>query len=483
MVMRSPWIVTASLLVSSAVLLGSLSAQSDRPKYKFLRQNENWSWLAGKDTATTGDFWDPYKHFSLNEDGTIWGSLGGSLRLRYEGWNNFNFSAPPGATHDDGFLLTRVRMHADVHVGEDFRAFVEFKGAYGGDRDLPGGRRGLDSDTAALQQAFVDFRIVLDEDWSVTLRPGRQMLMFGKQRLVSPLGWSNTLRSWDGVSAALKGDDLTVTGFWTIFDPVQRYHFNDGDQDIQLYGVYATGKCGDGGGEADWSKGYDLYFIGFSRDASTFAGFNGTTGHEDRFTVGARTWGDVGSTGMDYDVEAAWQFGEVGSGDINAYMVAAEVVYPLVDTAWNPRLHVGLDIASGDRTTGGDVQTFNQLYPLGHAYLGYIDTIGRQNIIDLSAGATCTPIKKLTTKVTWHQFWLMDDDDALYNAGGGVVRAGGATGATSVGSELDVTFKYPIDPHLVLLVGYSHFFADSVLEKSGPSEDIDFGYVQAEYTF
>ncbi len=31
--------------------------------------------------------------------------------------------------------------------------------------------------------------------------------------------------------------------------------------------------------------------------------------------------------------------------------------------------------------------------------------------------------------------------------------------------------------------GYSHFFADSVLEKSGPSEDIDFGYVQAEYTF
>ncbi len=79
--MRDLWIAATSLLVSSGVLLGSLNAQSDRPKFQFLRQNEDWSWLAGKDTATTGDFWDPYKHIPLSEDGTVWASLGGSLRL------------------------------------------------------------------------------------------------------------------------------------------------------------------------------------------------------------------------------------------------------------------------------------------------------------------------------------------------------------------------------------------------------------------
>ena len=32
-----------------------------------------------------------------------------------------------------------------------------------------------------------------------------------------------------------------------------------------------------------------------------------------------------------------------------------------------------VDYASGDGVPGGDVGTFNQLYPLEHAYLGYMD--------------------------------------------------------------------------------------------------------------
>ncbi len=478
--MRDLWTAAVWAAVVSSGVLGGLNAQSERPKLQFLRQNEDWSWLAGKDTSTTGDFWDPYKHIPLDEDGSVWASLGGSLRFRYEAWDNFNFGAPPGVTHDDGFLLTRLRAHADVHVGEDFRAFVEFKGAYCGDRRLVGGRRTLDSDTADLQQAFVDIRLKHDEDWSITLRPGRQMLSFGKERLISPLAWSNTLRTWDGVSAVIEGKDITITGFFTWFAPVQRYSFNDGDLDFQLYGAYLTGKWGDSGGEAPWLTGYDLYLIGVSNDEITF---NGTSGHEDRVTLGVRVWGNLGDSPFDYDMEAAWQLGEVGSGDVNAYMLGAELGYSLAETAWNPRLHLGLDIASGDHKNGGDVQTFNQLFPLGHAYLGYIDTIGRQNILDLSAGATCTPVEKLKTKATWHQFWLMDDNDALYNAGGGVVRPGGATGSTSVGSELDITVEYPVDAHLKLLFGYSHFFDGSVLEQSGTHDDIDFAYAQAEYTF
>ena len=40
-------------------------------------------------------------------------------------------------------------------------------------------------------------------------------------------------------------------------------------------------------------------------------------------------------------------------------------------------------MGSGDDEPGGDVETFNQLFPLGHAYFGYIDLIGRQNALDL----------------------------------------------------------------------------------------------------
>lgn len=479
--MRDLWIAGATLLLSSGVWVGSLCAQSDRPRFQFLRQNEDWSWLAGKDTSATGDVWDPFKYVALNEDGSLWASFGGSLRLRYEAWDNFNFGAgPAGVTTDDGFLLTRVRAHADVHYGEDFRAFVEVKSAHTGDRRLAGGRRTLDSDSADLQQGFVDFKLGADEDYSLVLRPGRQMLLLGSQRLVSPLAWSNTLRTWDGVSAILEGEGFQVQGFWTYFAPVQKYSFNDGDLDIQLYGAFLSGKGSVGGDEPEWVQGYDLYVLGFSNDGSTY---NGTTGHEDRLTLGGRVWGKMGGSGFDYEVEAAWQVGEVGSGDINAYMLTGVLGYPMRDTDWDPKFHVGVDIASGDRKAGGDVQTFNQLFPLGHAFLGYIDTIGRQNIIDLNAGVTVTPVEKLVAQVTWHQFWLMDDDDALYNAGGGIVRGGGATGSTSVGSELDFTFKYPVDPHLMIEFGYSHFFDGSVLEQSGTHKDIDFAYLQAEYTF
>ena len=113
--------------------------------------------------------------------------------------------------------------------------------------------------------------------------------------------------------------------------------------------------------------------------------FNGTTGHEDRYTIGGRVFG--ASHGFDYEVENAYQFGHVGSGDVSAWMIATEGGYTL-KAPLTPRLWLGFDYASGDDGAGGDVGTFNQLFPLGHAYFGYIDAVGRQNIVDLHPGAS-----------------------------------------------------------------------------------------------
>lgn len=79
-----------------------------------------------------------------------------------------------------------------------------------------------------------------------------------------------------------------------------------------------------------------------------------------------------------------------------------------------------------------------KLFPLGHAYLGYIDIAGRQNIIDLNAGVTMTPLESMTMGLTGHLLWRAEDTDALYNAGGGVVRAGGLGVDDEVGAELDL---------------------------------------------
>jgi len=443
-----------------------------RPKFTFLRFTEDWSGLRNADESQLADPWDSLKYVPLSDDASIWASFGGHARLRLENWSDFAFGGPADA--DDTFGLWRLALHADVHFGENVRAFVEGKSALATDRDLPGGKRSSDVDSLALEQAFMDLTLSFADGASLTIRPGRQTFLFGKQRLVSPLPWSNTMRRWDGISGILEHEGWTVHSFWTQFVPVLKYEFNEAEEDIEFYGVYATTKIiGD-------TVGLDLYYLGLERTTATF---NGTTGGEDRHTLGGRLFGKIADTSFDYDVEGAYQFGEVGTGDVNAFMIGSELGYRLPDVWGSPRLHVGFDYASGDEAAGGDVETFNQLFPLGHAYLGYIDIVGRQNIVDFSGGVSLRPLDRATISLTGHLFRRAENTDGLYNAGGGVGRAGGHGADEGVVAELALTIKYKFDSHLTGLFGYSHFFAGDFIKESGASEDIDFVYAQLEYTF
>ena len=120
-----------------------------RPAFSpVLRQNENWSALADHDPSQTGDAFDPIKYVPLSADGAVWAGFGGQVRQRFESWNNFGF----GAGNDDNFLLTRLRLHADLHVGDHLRFFAETKSALSTDRALPGGNRLLERDAVDMQQ-------------------------------------------------------------------------------------------------------------------------------------------------------------------------------------------------------------------------------------------------------------------------------------------------------------------------------------------
>ncbi len=449
------------------------TGETSRPAYKFLRFQEDWSGFKDVTSEQTGDFWDDFKYVPLSDDGEVWASFGGHARLRLEDWSSFAFGAP--ANDDDSFLLYRLLLHADVHFGENTRAYIEGKTAGSTDRDLPGGRRTLDVDSLALEQAFVDFNMDLGEASTLTLRPGRQQLVFGKQRLVSPLPWGNTLRRWDGVSAIVNTGGWKLHGFWTQYAPSDKYSFNESDGQTPFYGLYATTTLADSG------YGLDAYFLGLERE--DMISFNGTTGEEERYTLGGRLFGAIGDTNLDFDAEAAYQFGEVGSGDVSAYMFGGEFGCRMPDWWGKPRFALGFDYASGDDRPGGDVETFNQLFPLGHAYLGYMDFVGRQNIMDVSGAVSFTPGEKMTAGIAGHIFRRASDDDGLYNAGGAIVRPGSAGSSSDVGAEIDLTLKYVFDRHCVGVVGYSHFFAGDFIEESGSDDDMDFIHLSLTHTF
>ena len=208
------------------------------PPYTPLRWNEDYSYL--KDPARRSDFLDPLKYIPLGDDPEYYLSLGGSARYRYELFNNNNFGAGP--QDDTGFHLTRLLAHADLHLGPMLRGFVQVKSSMEDGR--AGGPRPIDSDEFDLQQAFVDLKLPLPflaGKATATLRGGRQDLLFGAHRLVGPLDWANTRRTFEGGRVTLgfpAGHTLDL--FWVRPVVVENEEPNSGDGNTSFAGFYDT---------------------------------------------------------------------------------------------------------------------------------------------------------------------------------------------------------------------------------------------------
>lgn len=387
--------------------------------------------------------------------------FGGSVRVRGEAWDNFLFV--PDAS--DSFALVRLLLDAGLRVSDASRLFVEVKAADATSRDLPGGRRPIDVDTLALQQAYFETRRA---DGSLAFRAGRMALRYGRERLVSRLPWGNSLRAWDGALMTLEANGWDVDAFWTYFVPVDKYDMNTADTDRPFRGIYARRAL------ANEGDVLDLYWLSSRRPSVEF---NGTTGAERRETFGMHLALDI--RGYALDVEGALQTGRVGPEDISAAMLAVELTRPLAGSG--AEVLAGLDFASGDDRPGGEVGTFHALYPLGHAYLGYIDAVGRQNVLAAHLGVRMPLGERLRLGLEGHTFHRARTEDALYDAGGGIVLTADASRERHVGEELDVTLTLGLGSG-TLLFGYSRFFAGAFLDEGGRVAT-DFGYLQYQYTF
>ena len=455
---------------------GQPSNEPKRPAYQIGsagRFNEDWSVLRGVDLDTTDDFWDRLKFIPLTSDQNVWLTIGGQARERGEYFRQYLFgnSEPK---QSDGYLLSRYRLSADLHLTRYFRMFAEGRSAFALDRDLAGGRTTSYVDEVDLMNGFADVMIPLGQQASVTLRGGRQELIFGSQRLVGPGDFTQVPRAFEGGAAIGQIAGWTITPFWAQPVVVDKYRFNQSTSDQELFGVFGTGPL------HVVAVNLDLYWLDANNKTVTF---NGTVGREHRHTLGGRVWGKIGATGLDFEVEGAAQFGTVGRGDVATSMFTTVLGYTLPVPRLSPRVYLEFDYASGDDRPGGNVGTFNPLYPNGHSYLGYIDYIGRQNLISPNAGVSVSPIRDLTLSLQQYFFWRASDHDAIYNKSGGVLRPATGTTARYVGAETDVLATYNLTHHIQGYAGYSHFSTGEFIEKTGKDKDSDFYYLAIQYTF
>ncbi len=439
--------------------------------------------------ATPANRPDPFaaiRHVNLSRNGSVWLGVAGQLRERVESWSNFNFGAlPPAPTTlqaSDLFALTRALVSADLHAGAHLQLFAQGKSSFATARDLAGGRRPSDVDEIDVHQLYAE---VLT--WPhgknggvLAVRGGRLEMAYGRDRLVSALDWANTKRSFEGVAAGYGGRSGSITAFWARPVVVRLFHADRRDSTTALFGLYTTLQPARG------VRGVDIYWIGQRRDSGAVA-WNGTAGREMRHTVGVRVWGPTrGRSALDLEGEAALQFGKVGSNTIHASMFTGQVGYTFRHAPRAPRLYVNLDYASGDAAPGGAVGTFSQLNPQPHPFLGFADIAGRQNIVDVSGGGAMRLWRTLVGTAEYHTLRRASAKDAFYALSGAVSRPATFGTSKSLASELDLTFRWPVDTHRLVLAGWSHVFPGAFIRQgggsSGADKPIDFVYLMAQYT-
>jgi alginate export protein len=461
-----PKIVAASALTFAVLNLarGDDTAPSamSPPAHTALRYDEDYSYL--KDPAARTNLFDSLKYVPLNKQGDWYLTLGGELRDRYEYFNNYTFGS--GTQDRDGYNLLRTMTDVDLHLGEYVRVFTE--GISATEQDRAGGPRASDENEFGLYQAFVDIKIPLAPDTSLTLRAGRQVIVFGAQRLIGVSDFTNVRRTDDGVRATLTMPGDTLDVFYAEPVRVLPHTFDDDGTEAVLAGIYNT---------------WGVPGVYVNRPSITF---NTTTSGETRYTLGTRL--TANPKPFDFDLEADYQFGRFDYQATHAFSIAAIGGYTFEDATFTPRTFLGLDIASGgNQSHPGD--TFDQLFPSGHDQFGIIDAIGRQNIIDVHPGVTLTLLenkpgaKRLTLLTQYRQFWRESNQDAAYTSSGTILRASGGSNSSEIGGEVDCQVNWQLNHYISGYAGYCHFFHGSFITETGPHSDIDFAYSALTFTF
>lgn len=419
---------------------------------------------------TQHDIFDPLHRIHLGDNFLF--STGGHASYRYMQELGSRLSGK-----DNEYGLFRTRVFGDLWYQDRIRAYVEFISAQTFDQELP--PLAIDRNYADFLNAFIDVKIADINDKPAYVRVGRQEVLLGSQRLVSPLEWATTRRNFDGVRAFRQGDKFDVDLFYLSPVKVTKDKLDSHDNNQNFAGGWFTYRP---------EKGtfIDFYytFLDNTNNATPAVGaaaFPLAIAPFNVHTFGSRYAGDKNN--FLWDVEAMLQFGDHGPSDTLAGSVTVGGGYNFKCAPMNPTFWVYYDYASGDRSpNANDYNTFNQLFPFGHYFLGFIDLVGRQNIQDWNVHLYLYPTKWITFNAQYHHLRLDSANDALYNAGGVPLRIDptGAAGK-NVGNELDLLVNFHLGPHSDILIGWSKLWAGSFIENTGSGRDPELLYLMYNF--
>lgn len=442
-------------------------------------------------------------------------TVSGEARVRYEyrtgaAFGTLNTAGPNGSNRraNESAASERIRIGVGYDLTPDVAFFAQIQDArvWGtecvGSSGCVASSNGIGTVSSAnqngsgidLHQGYIQVKNVLTPGLSLKL--GRQEIIFGDHRLFGNFGWSQVGNSFDAVRSTWSTKMADVDLFWAriietelsagcaagnancsgvIFPAAGTTSTTDQD----IYGAYVTFKPA-----ANWTI-EPYYFL--LKDSRYQAGAAATTPQapdQARNVLGMRVNGKAG--GLDFTPEAVWQFGGVGNlgtglGEahnlhINAHAEAVKIGYTFEPVPMKPRIGFEFNYASGDNCVSGKggtcnslghLNTFDNLYPTNHFHYGYMDLMAWKNMVNYRATFDLkpSPVSKFQVDFILHR--LARTGDNWYRASQGVYATTAASNqAASLGQEIDVHYWHTFKEKFKFEVGYGHFFAGEYIEKS-----------------
>ncbi len=289
---------------------------------------------------------------------------------------------------------------------------------------------------------------------------GRLNIDLGRRRWVARNSFRNATNAFDGVSWMMGETDVwNVRGFAVA--PVRRFlrSLDESDTERRLWGLYYESH------HVEWMR-TDLYYLGH-RDRGPYRDFD---------MAGGRIRKRPAAGELHYEVESAYQFGNVSERGKFQHFQHVEGGFTF-DGTWTPQVALQFDYAS---------RGFDFLYgarAFEFAPTGIFGPFFRSNLLSPGLRLVGNPTEKLSIYAQQRALWLADGRSPW--AGSNRRDPSGAAG-TYLGHTTDLRAGYTIADNLFLQAGFVHFRFGGV-PKRAPDATGDhytnYAYTSLEFIF
>lgn len=365
----------------------------------------------------------------------------------------------------------------------------------------------------------------------LSLKAGRQYIVFGNHSLFGHFDWANTGYSHDGVMLQYSTKSIDTYLGW----------FKTSESDlgqaapVGSLGNNIAGTTNSASADGDMVIFYNQikavpgfliepYYIFYrnglaSGQVTTDVAFGqGAPKHANqvRHTVGNRI--EMRKGNFDATNEIVYQFGSMGDNgagsalaggaggcqssgrclSINAWATRNWIGYTAYEAAWKPRLAFNFDYASGDGRNNcgqggaasgscGTANTFENFFPTNHIHMGYMDVQAWKNMMSPSVNFQARPSKDDHVEIWYTNLNLANARDNWYRgAQGAYVFSNVNNTKKHIGDEIDVAWTHMMmDGKLSFQAAYGYLFAGDYIHHNlgGASTNQQWGYVQLWMNF